>query len=383
MAASTAVQFVFGVLARFLLDEFDIERYQLGLLTTASFVVGGLGSVPAGRLVDRVGGRPVQTASLVIICTSVVVMALAPSYLWMLVGAALAGGALATANPTTNKLIARDLEAGERGVIMGFKQAGVQAGNFLIGVSLPAAARAWGWRAALGATVVVPLATVAATLLLIPRDRGLASHDSRRPEARGSLEAGVWWLGAYALLMGTGVATFSGYVPLYAQESLGLSVGKAGLIAGTTGLVGILSRIAWGWGAERFGQFSKPLVWLALGAIAAIVLVLLAPAIGAAALWAGAVLFGATALTWNAIGMLAVLDEVDPQDAGQASGLVVTGFYVGFVVSPMLFGYSVDLTGTYSVGWGAVAAVFLVATLVATRWDRMKSRQRIREAGSG
>jgi predicted MFS family arabinose efflux permease len=372
MASSTAVQFVFGVLARWLLEDFAISRAQLGLLTTAAFVVGGVGSVPGGRLVDRIGGRRVQIASLTLICVSSLIMAASPTYPLLLLGAALTGGALATCNPTTNKLIASHMDPGDRGVVMGLKQAGVQAGAFLIGISIPAAATAWGWRIALAATVVVPAATIAASLLLIPPDARSELRVSGQAEARQALQPSVWWLASYALLMGAGVAPVSGYVPLYAEEALGLSVGAAGLVAGVIGLVGILSRIAWGWGAERLGQFSKPLTWLSVGAVASVLLLLSARALGPPALWAGALTFGATAITWNAIGMLAVLAEVSPQDAGRASGLVLTGFYVGFVVSPMLFGYSVDRTGSYDLGWGAVALVFVLAAAVAAGWHRSR-----------
>jgi predicted MFS family arabinose efflux permease len=227
MAASTAVQFIFGVLARFLLDDFAIERYQLGLLTTTAFVAGCLCSVPAGRLVDRIGGRRVQIGSLLLVSLAMGTMALAPNYGWLLVGAALTGGALASCNPTTNKLIARHVDAGRRGVVMGVKQAGVQAGNFLIGVSLPAVATAWGWRTAMTLTVAIPAVTIVATLWLIPRDTRSELRPAGDREARRTLHAGVWWLAAYAALMGAGVAAFSGYLPLYAEEVIGVSVGTA------------------------------------------------------------------------------------------------------------------------------------------------------------
>jgi MFS family permease len=368
MAASTAVQFIFGVLASFLLDDFGISRSRLGLLTTVAFLVGALGSIPAGRLVDRIGGRRVQIGSLAVIGLASLTMGGAPSFGVLLVGAALTGGALATCNPTTNKLIAAHTEPGQRGVVMGIKQAGVQAGAFLIGTLIPLAALAWGWRAALLATIAVPVVAAAATRMIVPPDAATDLADA--PALRRPLPAPVLWLTAYAALMGAGVAAFAAYVPLYAQEAIGMSLGAAGLVTGLVGLIGIASRIAWAWAAERTGRFSAPLTLLGAGSVAAAVLVLSAEALGAPALWAGAVLFGATAISWNAIGMLAVLVEVGSQDAGRASGLVQTGFYAGFVASPILFGYSVDVTGGYGPGWTAIAGVFVVAAAVAVGLHR-------------
>jgi predicted MFS family arabinose efflux permease len=369
MAASTAVQFIFGVLARFLLDDFAISRSRLGLLTTLAFLIGALGSIPAGSLVDRIGGRRVQIGSLVLIALATATMAAAPNFGLLLLGSALTGGALATCNPTTNKLIAAHIEPGQRGVVMGTKQAGVQAGAFLIGALIPTIAIAWGWRAALLATVAVPAIAAAATALFVPPDP--VGDPPQVPRRRRPLEAGVWWLAAYAALMGAGVAAFGTYVPLYAQETVGMSLRAAGLITGVVGVVGIVARIAWAWSSERTGRFSTPLTLLGAGSIVAIVLVLSADDLGSPALWAGAILFGATAISWNAIGMLAVLAEVDQQSAGRASGLVQTGFYAGFVASPTLFGYSIDVTGTYQRGWAGIAVAFVLAALVAVVRQRM------------
>jgi predicted MFS family arabinose efflux permease len=368
MAASTAVQFIFGVLASFLLDDFGITRSRLGLLTTVAFLMGALGSIPAGRLVDRIGGRRLQIGSLVLLGLAYLTMAGAPSFGVLLVGAALTGGALATCNPMTNKLIAVHTEPGQRGIVLGVKQAGVQAGAFLIGTLVPLAAIAWGWRVALLTTIAVPAAAAVATGLVVPPDAAGDLADA--PTQRHPLSSRVWWLTAYAALMGAGVAAFGTYVPLYAQESLGMSPGPAGLITGVVGLIGIASRIAWAWATERTGRFSGPLTLIGAGSVAAAVLVLSAEVLGAPALWAGGVLFGATAISWNAIGMLAVIVEVAPHDAGRASGLVQTGFYAGFVASPILFGYSVDVTGGYGPGWSAIALLFVVAAAVAVGHHR-------------
>ncbi len=372
MAASTFVQFFFGNLAPFLLDEFDVSRSRLGLLTTAAFVVGGLGSLPAGHLVDRLGGRKVLVGLLGLVIISTLGMALAPSFSAMLFAAAVAGGGLAACNPTTNKLIAAHTAPGERGWIVGIKQAGVQFGAFFTGAVLPATAVALGWRLALAVTIAVPAAAIAAVFLLIPPDTGAPEDPSGA--GRTSLTSTVWWMTAYAALMGAGVAAIGAWVPLYAKEGVGVSVNTAGAVAATIGLVGIASRVAWGWATERIGQFSMPLAVMGLGSTVASLFLIAASSMGPWLLWAAAVLFGATAVTWNAVGMLAIVAEVETDAAGMASGIVLAGFYAGFVVSPILFGYSVDRTGAYTWGWGGIAVVFVAATVVALAWDAFRRK---------
>jgi hypothetical protein len=86
--------------------------------------------------------------------------------------------------------------------------------------------------------------------------------------------------------------------------------------------------------------------------------------------WLGALLLGATAVTWNAVGMLAVIATTSPADAGRASGYVLFGFYGGFVGSPLLFGAIVDNTDRYEVAWSIVAAIFVLAAVVIGAWQR-------------
>jgi predicted MFS family arabinose efflux permease len=367
MAASTILQFLFGVLAPFLIDEFGISRSQLGLLTTAAFVVGGLVSPSAGGLVDRIGGRRVFIASMVLMAAAISGMAAAPSFVWVMLGAALAGFTLASCNPTTNKLISAHIAVGERGVIMGVKQAGVQFGAFAVGFTIPTAADWWGWRSAMAMTTVLPLACAVAVLLLVPHDRREQLDDRPRAEVP-RLTPLVGWMAGYAFLMGGGVAIVGAYLPLYAREEVGLSVGTAGMLAGVIGLIGIVSRIAWGWGTERLGDYPLALGILGIGAVVATLAALLAPDVGQWMIWGAAVLFGLTAITWNAIGMLAIVAEVGTHAAGRASGLVQSGFYGGFVVTPALFGYSVDRTQEWSWGWWGVVAMFTGAAVVAFSW---------------
>lgn len=104
---------------------------------------------------------------------------------------------------------------------------------------------------------------------------------------------------------------------------------------------------------ERRGDVRAPLVLIPALAIVPLALIIAASSGGSALLWPAAAGFGATAAAWNASGMLAVVSEVGAEEAGRASGIVLFGFYGGFVVSPVLFGYSVDRTGSYAWGWGA------------------------------
>lgn len=359
MGTGTYVGYAFGVLGPGLRSEFAISRTQLGLLTTILFVVGGPLSLVAGRAADRLGARRVMFAAFAVTALAVVIMATSRGYLILLLGAALAGVALATGNPVTNKLIAVHVPRGARGLTMGTKQAGVQVGAFLVGIAMAPLAAGVGWRAALGWSALVPLVGMGAAWFLVPPDPPHeAAHSAPPPRTHGRDHPGIRWLLAYAFLMGSGVAAINAYLPLYLVEQARVTPAVAGAVAATIGLVGIGSRVAWAWVSEHLHSFTTPLLLLGVGSVLSIVLVLAVEVFGIWIAWPAAALFGATAITWNAVGMLAVITVSGSGLAGRASGVVTFGFYIGFVASPIIFGLIVDHLGGYLPAWSLVALAF-------------------------
>lgn len=368
MGTGTYASYAFGVLAPDLRAEFGLSRFELGLLTTVFFLVGGSLSLVAGLATDRFGARRVMYVAFGASGAALVSMGLAPVYGVLLGAAALAGIGLASGNPVTNKLVAVNVAPGGRGLIMGGKQSGVQVGAFLAGAALAPAAVAFGWRAAIAWSALLPLIGILLATAVVPPDRSAAV--TTPADRRGSLPHGVFWLAGYAFLMGSGVATINAYLPLYLVERVDATPQLAGSVAATIGLVGIFSRIAWGWASERMRHYGLPLVALGIGSVLAVLLVLAVDRVGLWLAWPAAALFGASAVTWNSVGMLAVITTSGVAMAGRASGIVVFGFYIGFVASPMLFGRLVDSGAGYSTAWTLVALTFAATLVVIGAWRR-------------
>ena len=181
-------------------------------------------------------------------------------------------------------------------------------------------------------------------------------------------------LAIYAFLMGAAMAAMVAYMPLYAEESIGFSITEAGALAATIGLMGVGSRIFWGWRSERFAHLSMPLAIMSAGALIATGLIVAAASLGSWLLWPAAISIGATGAAWMAVGMLAVVAEVDGSEMGRASGVVVFGFFCGQMTSPLLFGYSVDVSGSYVPGWIGVLIAFGLATFIASHWRWVRLR---------
>ena len=212
MAAATFAPIVFGVLASELISALGIERWQVGMLVTASTLGGAFLSVRIGKWADAVGGRRATIATLAVAGLSLLCIGLAPGLILMAAAAFFAGVASASSNPATNKLISSEFPAGGQGLIVGVKQSGVQIGVFLGGWLLPVFTVWWGWRWAVIAFAVVPLGLAGgyslATAHVSPAGGPGAGTES------GYLPKLIYRLSVYGFMMGIGMSVLLTYLPL-------------------------------------------------------------------------------------------------------------------------------------------------------------------------
>lgn len=370
MAIATVAMAIVSVLAPFLVRDLDLSRSQVGLLVTAVTAGGAITSLVAGRMTDRVGGRAMAAAIFVIGIVVFAGMAAANTFLWAFAVAAMCGFSNGAANPTTNTLIAAHYPPGARGLVMGIKQSGVQAGLFVAGIVLPPAALVIGWRPTLLIGAALPAAALVALLWYVPGDRPTLLSDAALPGRKYRASHMVRWMTLYGTLMGAGGATIVSFLPLYAQEGLGFSVAAAGLAASLFGLLGVVGRVLWARKSERLRTFALPLGIMALMSTASSILLLSAMTGPPWLLWVGTVVAGSSVASWNAVGMLAIVARERPEVMGRASGLVNFGFLGGMSVTPIAFGWLVDRTGSYQTGWGFVVVLFAGATLTTVAWHK-------------
>jgi predicted MFS family arabinose efflux permease len=352
-----------GVLAPFLIDDFEISRAGVGLLVALVSGVSALLSPWVGRRADGVGDRRALLAVLAIGTVSLLWMAAAPTYLFLVLALCLAGVCRAGCNPATNRVITLRVARGNRGWITGLKQSGETVAVILAGSMLPALALLWGWRTAVLALAVIAAAALAVAWGLVEKadgGEGPGAGDGAPVELRPSIN----WLNAYNLAMGAASGAVTAYLPLYAHEEGHLSVAAAGGVVVLAGVIGGISRILWSrWSETRLG-FPVALSSLAVIAVAAGAVLLAAPGLGPVAFWSGAALWGAGGLAFGSVAMLAVMAESDPTNTGRASGLNVFWFGVGFTLTPPLFGWLVDQSHGYGTGFALVTAVYLAAACV-------------------
>lgn len=365
MAAATFQLVVFSALASDLIEEFDLSRAQLGLLATATGLVGALCSPAFGRLTDRLGSNAATRGVLTVGALSLLGIAVSPSYGLLLVAALFTGLGNGWGNPATNALIVDTIRPGARGVITGVKQSGVQMGTFLGGALLPVFTRWWSWRIAVAAFVIMPLLTLAATIGRHPTTH----HEIAGDWVGDRLPRAVWWIAAYGLISGLATSAIFAFLPLFAVEDQEWTAQGGGLLLALVGLVGIGARILWSTASEkRLGHGPTLRILGVLSTLSAILLALVS--LGLIQAWLlvpAAILLALGSIAWNAVGMLAVMDLSHPTMVGKGTGIVLLGFLLGYSLGSPIMGYSVDVLGTYTPGWIGAAALLALTAIIASR----------------
>jgi predicted MFS family arabinose efflux permease len=365
MAVATFPQVMFGLLAADLILEFGVERWQVGALVTATALTGAFLSPTFGRVTDRVGAVHSTVGVLLAGTVCLTLVSLAPTYAILFLVAVLTGIPQGWTNPATNALIVDNLASGARGVVTGIKQSGVQMGTLIGGLLLATVATAWGWRAGIAAFLVVPCGALVA---MWRRQEG-PHHPAPELGGNDQVPMVVRYIAVYGVLAGVATSATFTFLPLFAKEDQGWTTSQAGLLIAGVGLVGVVARITWGSVSEKWFGHGNTLRLIGVLTTACALLLALASR-GAVESWVlipAALLFGVGAISWNAVGMLAVMDYSPARLVGRGTGRVQLGFLLGLGTGAPLMGLSVDRLGVYWPGWLAVAALSMGCAFLGGR----------------
>ena len=368
---------VLPVLIPLLKDRLSVGFFEIGLALTTFNVVSGLTQAPMGFLVDRVGPRLVLVAGLCLGGLAFALLGIWTTYPALIAVAALAGLANCVYHPADYALLADaipDHRIGRAFSVHTF--AGFAGGAVAPPVLLGVAAYAGLAAALLVAGLVGP--AVAGLLLLRRKAQDVQPSKPRGPTTSGgvlrvlspSIIALTGFFTLLALSSG-GIQSFS-VVALLATQDMTLTTANVALTAYLTcAAIGVL---AGGFLADRTPYH---------GYVAAVGFGLTTAIISAIAFFAlpGSVIMGGFALAGFLSGIIMpsrdmlVRKAAPPGMVGRAFGIVSTGFNIGGIVGPLLFGWIMDHASPRWV-FGA-SAVFMAVTAAFGVASEYRARQRL------
>lgn len=375
-----------GVLFPFIQEELDINRTQIGLISSGMFVGGAATVLFAGWLIDVVGVRRLQTVILIGMAVALALFSQVHSLLQAVLAAVLIGVSPSATLPAQVKAIMDWSTRRTRGVAMGIRESSLQIGGIIAALLFTYLAVNFGWRSAV---VFLSVVAMASGILFFGVYRDKPSMDSRGEQDDEPGEAVVdrdfslvaFLSAAFSvaknrnlLLVALFGASLSGvytvlltYLVLFLREDQEFSAGTAGGLLALAMAGGGLSRVGWGLVSDLLlhGRRIGPLALVGVLSVVCLAFMALLPSGASLGLVAVLVLaVGITAMGWSGLLTVLIAELSGPAAMGTAMGFTGLLWQLGsFGITP-LFGLVVDRTGSYSIGWWMTAAVAGGGTLL-------------------
>jgi MFS family permease len=352
-ATSHFFHLVIPSLFPWLMADFGMSFTRAGMLTTAFFVVSGVGQALAGFAVDRYGAQLTLWLGLSLFSLSAAVLSLAQGYPGLLAAAVLAGAGNAVFHPADFTVLNRRVSHARLG--HAFSAHGL-AGNvgwaaapiFMAGIATLA-----GWRIAAMAAGVVAVMALAAVVFL----RGVLGGSVAIPEeheAKGAPRgspfaflgvAAVWMCFFFFLTSIIGFGALQNFAPSVLRNMYGLPVTAAASALTLYLLGGAAGIAAGGFLAARYQAHERVVATLLV--VAALMALLLAtgsvPSPAVAPVMAMIGFFTGTATpSRDLLVRRAAMDRFGQGSFGRIYGFVYSGLDVGLSIAPILFGRLMD-----------------------------------------
>ena len=369
---------ILAPLLPFVRAEYGVSYTEIGLAWAAFNIVSATLQTPAGFLVDWLGARTLLIAGLIVGAMSFIVVGLVDSFWVMVAMFALTGIGNTVYHPADYSLLSHHVPSERMGQAYSIHTFAGLLGSAVTPASLLIMQNLWGWRGAFIGAGLFGLA-VAAILVLV-REEPVAAATAQRGDAAKKADASTQT--AWQLLLSAPILLNLFFFILIAMMSGGMfnfSVVALGALHGTPVAIAngalssllLLSAIGVLAGGLVVARTSRHGLVASLGLVAMAVTAALVATVdlGTLGLIAVMTLFGFFFGFISPSRDMIVRDVTPPGSFGKVFGFVTTGFNLGGIVAPMIFGAIMD-AGQPRMVFLVVAASALVAILTVATLPR-------------
>src|ERR1700687_11922 len=354
----------------FLKAQLGVDYLELGFVLTVFAVVSGLTQAPMGYLADHIGARKILLIGLTLGGFALIMLGLHLSYSWLSASAVLLGLANSVYHPADYAILAAHMDEARMGRAFSIHT----FAGFLGGAVAPAIVAALVTvTGGLGALIVAGAVGPLVALVLIAGGVPDASAADRRvdgvhPPKQNIITPALIVLTVFFMLLslsnaGIGnfgvVALMSGYDASFASANIALTAflgfSAVGVLAG-----GFLAD-----GTRRHGQVAAACFAINAAIVFVIATVNLPSLLLTAAMATAGFLGGVIAPSRDML----VRKAAPTGAARRGLGIVSTGFNLGGIVSPLLFGWIMDQNWPQWV-FGASVVFMILTVLLALVTDR-------------
>src|SRR5713101_5651279 len=362
--------FVLPMLFPFLKEQLGVDYLELGFALTVFAVISALTQAPMGYLADHIGARKVLLMGLTLGGFALIMLGLHLSYGWLIASAVLLGLANSVYHPADYAILSAHMDDGRMGRAFSIHTfAGFFGGAVAPAIVAALVAIIGGYGALIVAGAVGPLVTLLLVVVGIP-DASAADRkvDGVHAPRQSIIAPAIIVLTFFFMLLSlsnAGIGNF-GVVALISGYGASFSAANIALTAFLgSSAVGVL---AGGFLADRTRRHGQ--VAAACFAInAAIVFIIATATLPSLPLMTAMATAGFLGGVIAPSRDMLVRSTVPAGAAGRAFGIVSTGFNLGGIVSPLLFGWIMDQNMPHWV-FGASVIFMILTVLLALFTDR-------------
>ena len=381
----------FAPLLPFIQEDLFINKASLGFFVSSLYLGAIAAGFPSGWVADKWGIPVTITIGLVLQGLCLFIVALIPSFFWMIIVIFIAGVGFGAVNPATSKGIITWFQSDWRATAMAIKQMGFTAGTMGVAAVLPAVAEVVGWR---NSVIIVALMVTICGIITYFAYPGSITKKSKPDILTSSVNKQGGYVSPWknkTILIWSFLCIFyafvqiSGtvYLAVFMVDYFSYSKVMAGMFLSITQGGGALGRVVWGRISDVYFADSRDKELILLGFIAAatcIVLGLLPSDANTILIGIVAAVFGFTAIGYNALFLTLIGEIAGPDQAGQAIGVSVTIAYIGIVIGPIIFGMGIDYIG-YQKSWISMGCMLAVVMLFMIIFSRRQHAAKKTKAG--
>ncbi|HEY1310996.1 MAG TPA: MFS transporter, partial [Pseudolabrys sp.] len=337
---------VLAPLLPFVRAEYGVSYTEIGFAFAAFNIVSAALQTPAGFLVDRLGARILLIAGLVIGACAFIAAGLIDSFWVMVAMFALAGVGNTVYHPADYALLSHHVPPDRIGQAYSIHTFAGMLGSAVAPASLLLMQNYWGWRGAfIGAGI---LGFAIAAILLAVRDEPAAPERAAPAKAENSATGWQLLLSAPILLnffFFTLIALMSGGLFNYSVVAFGAAFGTpvttANIALSALLFLSTIGVLAGGVVATRTSRHAL-VAALGLAAIALFALLFGLVDLGTLPLIAAMTVCGFFYGVIMPSRDMIVREITPPGSFGKVFGFVTTGFNIGGIISPLIFGAIMD-----------------------------------------
>jgi len=369
---------LFPVLA----DIFDVGYTELGFALTLFSLISGFTQAPIGFLVDRVGAPKILITGIAIEGLAIALIAVYPVYAVFLALLGAAGIANSVYHPADYAILSQVVTKSRMGRAFSFHTAAGLLGEALAPVTVLLLTAWMGWRFAIvlcGVAGIVTAIVLIVNVNLLDRKgdddsaAGVPGTDNRAALAllfSAPILMGLAFFACISILT-RGVTGF-GISALHLDQ--GINITAAGVLLSCWLFAAPIGVLVGGQIADRTENHKKVISILFL--IIAISITIIAqaslPIVAIGALFAvGGFCAGAVSPSRDML----IQSMTPPGQTGKVFGFVSTGFNVGGIIAPPMYGYLLDHSDPSHVFWmAALASLLAILTVTGTGLLRLSKQ---------